>query len=319
MKKIIKASFVVLFCTAFVGCNSFFNGPDIPDFKSTIGLSVFVNNGKVGISSLVNENNVINTEYWIDGVKTDDSKFKALMAVKNYYRTSINNRYLASSVFKSGDNEFTTYKFSRYYSLNQEEQLFYYKNNQLYKMDIVALGAISAVDIVNGEIFAGFFGKKSYYEAGAYQEPATPFYWEGAEKITKLPLPDKVNRFKGVSCIHKSASGDVYVGGFLDYPMYWKNTQIVKLNELYGEVNQIITVGNDVYAVGFYNKKNSNSTGHTACYWKNGAIVELEDDAIGYGIYIDGTDIYVCGATGRVPAQYTACYWKNGKRVTLNK
>lgn len=316
MKKIIEV-FTVLFCIAMVSCNV--DAPDVPNFKSTTGLSIVVNNGKVGVSSLVNENNVVHTEYWIDDAITDTIKFHALMGPGNYYRTSIDNRYLASSVFKNAENRMVTYKFNRYYSLNQNAQLFYYKNDKLHKMDTIALGAISAVDISHGEIFAGFFGEKTYFEAGPYQAPNTPFYWEGDKKITKLPLPEKINRFSGVSCIHKSAAGDVYVGGMMDYPMYWKNKEVVKLNELYGEVNQIITVGADVYAVGFYNKRNSNSSGHTACYWKNGVIVEIEDDAIGHGIYIDGKDVYVCGAKGRVPVQYVACFWKNGKRVNLEK
>ena len=131
-------------------------------------------------------------------------------------------------------------------------------------------------------------------------------------------MPNNYFYFNGVSCIHKSGS-DVYVAGKMDFPMYWKNSEMVRLHENYGEVNQIKVAGNDVYAVGFYNKKNSNSTNHTACYWKNGTLVELEDGAVAYSIFIDGNDIYTAGAKGRFNAEYKACYWKNGKRVMLKE
>jgi len=40
-------------------------------------------------------------------------------------------------------------------------------------------------------------------------------------------------------------------------------------------------------------------------------------DAQAYGIFLDGDDIYVSGATGNVPADYRPCYWKNGVMVDL--
>jgi hypothetical protein len=81
----------------------------------------------------------------------------------------------------------------------------------------------------------------------------------------------------------------------------------------------LYVTGSNDYAAGYYNKANSNSTGHTACYWKNSELFELEDDAQAYGIFIDGTDVCVAGSTGNVPTQYSACYWKNGIRVNLPK
>ena len=99
--------------------------------------------------------------------------------------------------------------------------------------------------------------------------------------------------------------------------MYWKNTDPVVLDKRFGEVWQITKSGSDIYAVGLINKYNSNSTGHTACFWKNGTLYELEDNAQAYGIFLDGNDIYVTGSVGKVPAHYRPCYWKNGVRVDL--
>ncbi|MDD2584832.1 MAG: hypothetical protein PHE99_07835, partial [Bacteroidales bacterium] len=117
--------------------------------------------------------------------------------------------------------------------------------------------------------------------------------------------------------IYVDKENNRYVGGLIGLPMYWKNSNPVILETLYGEVNQITVSGADVYAVGLYNKFNSNSTAHTACYWKNRERIDLEDNAQAYGIYIDGNDIYVAGSIGDVPARYKPCYWKNGIRVDL--
>ncbi|MNT94142.1 hypothetical protein D3C86_1553020 [compost metagenome] len=89
------------------------------------------------------------------------------------------------------------------------------------------------------------------------------------------------------------------------------------MDDRYGEVLQITQSKNDIYAVGLINKYQSNSTRHTACYWKNGTLYELEDNAQASGIYIDGEDVYVTGSTGDVPLNYKPCYWKNGVRVDL--
>ncbi|MDT0689693.1 hypothetical protein RM549_07840 [Salegentibacter sp. F188] len=56
--------------------------------------------------------------------------------------------------------------------------------------------------------------------------------------------------------------------------------------------------------------------GHTACYWLNGELHELEDNARAIGILIDGEEIYISGATGYEPYNYKSCYWKNGFRYT---
>src|SRR5690606_41875357 len=87
--------------------------------------------------------------------------------------------------------------------------------------------------------------------------------------------------------------------------------------ERYGGVWQITKGGPDVYAAVLINKRGSKSTGPTACYWKNGELHDLEDDAQAFGICINGDDVYVSGAVGSVPAQYRPCYWKNGIRTDL--
>lgn len=315
MKKFI--GLLLILPMIFIGCSKE-DDLELDNFRMSTALSIFVNNGKVGMTSLVNENYNIFTEYWIDSTKTDAEGLKAFMPSGNSYRTSVDNYYLASTVYKKNDGTVVEYKFPRVYSLDPGNQLIYFKDGSRESMDTTALGAIYSVDASDAEVFAGFFGIRRYYETGNYFSPNKAFYWDGADELVELPMPANYFYFNGVSCIHKSGN-DVYVGGSMDFPMYWKNKEMVRLSDKYGEVNQIKTVGNNVYAVGYYNKANSNSTGHTACYWKNGVITELEDNAIAYSIFIDGNDIYVAGAVGRFDAEYKACYWKNGKRVMLPK
>lgn len=183
-------------------------------------------------------------------------------------------------------------------------------------MDTTTYGVIHAVDAGKDELFAGFFGRERYSDYGNYLAPTKAFYWDGAKKIQELPLPSTY--FKGVSCVHKSNDA-VYVAAKTDFTMYWKNTEIVRLSQKYGEIKQIITVGNDVYAVGFYNKNNNLNSNHTAAYWINDKLVELEDNAIAYSIFLDGRDVYVAGAVGRHESEFKACYWINGERVMLEE
>lgn len=311
MKTIIKTLMLLIISTLVVSCNKD-NEPELQEYRNTTALSIFVNDGKEGLSTLVSENYSVYTEFWIDGKKSDFEKLTALLPAGNYFRTSINNEYRATTVYRKKSGEVVTYQFPRNYSLYNDDLLTYYKGGERFKMDTTALGAIHSVDASGEQVFAGFFGRQSYSETGAYLQPNKAFYWDGKSKITILPMPTNYFYFTGVSCVYKFGE-DVYVAGKMDFPMYWKNKEMVRLNDNYGEVNQITTQGSDVYAVGFYNKRNSNSTGHTACYWINNTLVELEDDAIAYSIFLIGKDVYVAGAKGRFPAEYKACYWKNGK------
>lgn len=314
MKKIISI-FLLLPAIVLTSC---MNNDDVylDNFKLSTALSIFVKDGKVGITSLVNENNIVTTEYWIDSTKSSAAELKKLLPEGNSYRTSIDNYNLATTVYKKADGSLAEYKFLRHYSLDPADQLLYFKDGNREGMDTTALGSIQSVDATNEEVFAGFFGRREYFENSNTFVPYKPFYWDGKDNLVLLPMPANYFYFQGVSCIHKSGE-DVYVGGNMDFPMYWKNTQMVRLSDKYGEVNQIKTQGSDVYVVGFYNKKNSNSTGHTACYWINNELVELEDNAIAYSIFIEGKDVYVAGAVGRYDVEYRACFWKNGKRYML--
>lgn len=277
--------------------------------------SIIVNQNKVLVSGYVNTDLEFRTKYWIDSLNTDSVTFISSLDNGSTYKEAVDEAYRRVSVHKTltgGDN---VYKFDQG-SFIDDGKIFYYKNNEIVRMDTLATGTITSVCFLNDKpFFAGYFSKKGYSEAGETLAPKTPFFWDGNSTLIHLPLPDDIF-FQGISCVYVDEE-EYYTGGLIGFPMYWKNSEPITLNTLYGEVHQIIVSESDVYAVGFYNKSNSNSTRHTACYWKNRELFELEDNAQAYGIYVDGNDIYVSGATGNVPSQYKACYWKNGIRTDL--
>lgn len=277
--------------------------------------SIIVNHDKVLVSGYVNTDPEFRTKYWIDSLNTDSVIFISSLDNGSTYKKPVDELYRKISVHKTLNGENDVYKFDQG-SFIDDGKIFYYKNNEIVRMDTYATGTIASVCFLNDKpFFAGYFSEKGYSEAGETLVPKTPFFWDGNSTLINLPLPDNTF-FKGISCVYVDEE-DYYTGGLMNVPMYWKNTEPITLSTLYGEVHQIIVSESDVYAVGFYNKSNNNSTGHTACFWKNGELFELEDNAQGYGIYIDGNDVYVSGSTGNVPSLYKACYWKNGFRVDL--
>lgn len=308
---------ILLFLIVFTMINcSKDNTEPAEKFECSSAYSIVKNNDKLLVSGFVYIDKKIRTKYWMDSLSVDSMTFINSLNNGNIYNVSGNNlnpvRYVHSTL--SGEKDI--YHFDLGFSEN-DEKIFYYKNNDIIRMDTSALGTITSVSFFNDKpYFAGHFSKINYTESGGKSlSPKTPFFWNGNSTAIDLPLPN-VFFFRGVSCIYVDGE-DSYIGGLMDFPMYWKNTEVIKLSTLYGEVHQIVKSESDVYAVGFYNKNNSNSTGHTACYWKNGELFELADNAQAYGIYIDGNDVYVSGSIGEVSSQYNACYWKNGIRVDL--
>ncbi|MHB9056966.1 MAG: hypothetical protein ACYC2P_12580, partial [Paludibacteraceae bacterium] len=199
MKRLISI-FLILPAIFLMSCSKE-DDPGLNNFKVSTGLSIFVNNGKVGITTLVNKNYEIYTEYWIDSTKSDAEGLKSLMPSGNYFRTSIDNYYLATTVYKKNDGTIVEYKFPRSYSLDPTNQLVYFKNGERHSMDTVMLGAIHSVSAADSEVFAGFFADKKYSENGAYYSPVKAFYWDGINKPVELPMPNNYFYFNGVSCI----------------------------------------------------------------------------------------------------------------------
>ena len=313
--KIYRAFLLLIISFLIISCekeNKKSNNP----IECSGAYSIVVNNGQVLVSGWKNLNSKLSTVYWIDSFKSDSSAFTTALSQGYIYKGSVDEQSRITYVHKSLTGKVETYKFDQRL-ITEREALFYHKGNELVKMDTAALGAIITMCLVEDKpYFAGCFGELVTQKSGKTVAFKTPFLWDGGSTLIELPLSNSA-WLRGVSSIYVDKENNRYVGGLIGLPMYWKNSNPVILETLYGEVNQITVSGADVYAVGLYNKFNSNSTAHTACYWKNQERIDLEDNAQAYDIYIDGNDIYVAGSVGDVPARYKPCYWKNGVRVDL--
>lgn len=282
------------------------------------GYSILVNNGNVLVSGFKSENGLFSTKYWINGQSAELSGYNALLGNQTIYRQAVDEQFRKVYKYKDRNGVIQNYSFDQGSGV-EGGRIFYYKNNSMVRMGNDSIGALTSVSFHDDKpTFAGSLGKMSPGVSGGLSFiPQTAFIWDGDSPLIELPLPKQSTLFWGVSTVFSNGSDEVYVGGLCGVPMYWKNSEPIVLEERFGEAWQITKSGSDVYAAGLINKYNSNSTGHTACYWKNGVLHELEDNAQAFGIFIDGEDVYVSGAVGNVPAKYRPCYWKNGTRVDL--
>ena len=282
------------------------------------GYSILLHNENVLISGFKSVNGQLSTTYWLNGESTDQTTFMGLIENQSTYREAVDEKSRTVQVYKDQDGTSQFYQFDQA-NARENAKVHYYKNGSIFFMDNDSTGMLSAVSFQqDSPVFAGAIGQYiQSIDGNSVLYPEIAFVWDGHSPITELSMLSDSTSFKGVSTIYQAGNDEFYVGGLYDRPMYWKNTDPIVLDERYGEVWQITKSASDVYAVGFLNKHNSNSTGHTACYWKNGELHELEDHAQAYGIFIDGEDIYVTGAVGRVPTDYRPCYWLNGQRIDL--
>lgn len=313
---IVGKAFFLLVLTGFLtGCEK----NDSPDGKGPLagGYSILVNNGNVLVSGVRSEDGRVSSKYWINGESAGQSAFNELVGNHMGYKEAVDEQFRTGYTYKDRQGEIQRFRFNQGSSV-ENGRIFYYENNSMVRMDNDSTGILSSVTFYDDKaVFAGSLGKLTATIAGSSFHFRSAFIWDGNSVLTELPLPKQTSSFHGVSAFYFNGPGEFYVAGRCDFPMYWKNTEPVVLDTRYGEVWQITKSGSDVYAAGLINKHNSNSTAHTACYWKNGVLHELEDGAQAYGIFIDGNDIYISGAVGNVPASYRPCYWKNGVRVDL--
>ena len=311
-----KAFVLLIFAGLFASCKK--EQPTENKYSLAGGYSIFVNGGNILVSGLKSENGQFSTKHWINGVNVDESKFNDLLGNQLGYRRAVDEKYRTVYTYKDGNGNIDSYQFDQG-SGAQKGFMFYYKNNAKVQLVNDKLGVLTAVSFnADKPIFAGSLGEMaSDVTGGQSYLPRKAFTWDGISPLKELLIPEKSILFWGVSTVYAYGPDEVYVGGLCGVPMYWKNASPVVLDKHYGEVWQITKAGSDVYAAGLINKQNSNSTGHTACYWKNETLHELKDNAQAYGIFVNGSDVYVTGSVGSVPVNYRPCYWKNGVRVDL--
>lgn len=308
------STFIIL---VFTACDNDDSDNNIQTQLTAGGYSMVLADNSLLISGYGWKHGELASRFWVDTESVDASTFDTHVPKQTLYRKAIDENYRTNYIYKDSQGKNQYYQFDQG-SLAENGRIFYYKNDVLTFMDNDSIGTVSSVAFHNDKpYFAGAFGEITSSEGGNSLHPSIPFIWDGNDHITTLSLPDQTSNFQGISSIFVENPETVYVAGLCGIPMYWENTTPVILDQRYGEVWQVTKSGEDIYAVGLVNKHNSNSMGHTACYWKNGELHELEDNAVAFGIFIDGDDVYVCGTYGNTPVDYKPCYWKNGIRIEL--
>lgn len=137
-----------------------------------------------------------------------------------------------------------------------------------------------------------------------------PVYWKNGQRVNLDPSLQGIATGMAVSDTDVYVIGSVYDGQF-DTALVWKNGQrmpgffSIETNPF----NQIMVSGGNVYVVGLQ-----------GYYINFNQYVQLKGASQGIStisMYLDGSDIYVAGATDTASSRYAA-YWKNGVMVALS-
>ncbi len=115
-----------------------------------------------------------------------------------------------------------------------------------------------------------------------------------------------------------SETGDIYVAGYDNGPVIWKNG--VKMSETLGDsATQLLGIclnGSDIYCSGY--RSDSNDM-YRAMVWKGTQATELTDgttDCYGNAVWVsESGDVYVAGNQSTSPKK--ALFWKNGASEAL--
>jgi hypothetical protein len=198
-------------------------------------------------------------------------------------------------------------------------------NAKLWKNGVVT--DITGLSFLNSTATGVFVNGTDVYVSYDMDDITTGFtsarLWKNGTSTT---LSDNTANFHA-TCVYVSGN-DVYVGGartpqasIVSRAVIWKNgvAQYLNSGQFNSTVRKILVNGSDVYAVGQDNV-GANGTGR-AVIWKNGVPSYLTDginsDAMANDIFIDGTDIYVCGRKSMGGGE-KAQVWKNGVATVLS-
>ena len=118
-------------------------------------------------------------------------------------------------------------------------------------------------------------------------------------------LTDGANKANATS-VYVSGE-DVYVTGFHNSPIVWKNGIEQKLSGgLHDNTTSVFVCGEDVYVAGFQHGANN-----TAMLWKNGIEQKLTDGNNATSVFVSNNDVYVAGYE-YIAGRQVATVWKNG-------
>jgi hypothetical protein len=138
-------------------------------------------------------------------------------------------------------------------------------------------------------------------------------YWKNGTAVPLAPVTGSAGAATGIAV----SGTDVYVCGYLNGAVYWKNSTRVNLtgSPTPGNAFAIAVSGSDVYIAGDDGAGGPGGA-NAAVYWKNGVRILLHSATVptsAKAILVSGADVHAAGYIGD-----TAVYWKNGVRTTLS-
>lgn len=134
------------------------------------------------------------------------------------------------------------------------------------------------------------------------------------------------------SVTNYQATVDVYVSGQKDnHATYWKNNQLVSLNDTgytASQVDTLVVKNQKVYVLGTASFDDGTGVVNHRLLWVNGAMSDLNSayaadtqDVVSIGAMdVVGTDLYISGIIHDLsvtPDVYRLVYWKNGERTDV--
>ena len=146
-------------------------------------------------------------------------------------------------------------------------------------------------------------------------------YWQGADRITTLPVPDGAG-FSSASVI-KTENGTVYTaGGYKDssgiwIACYWKGTERVDLpvpEGANGAIRDIAIYNGEVYVLGLF-WYGYIGDGEQVCYWKDNVRADIAGAA--WAIAAENGTVYIAGMYTGEDNVRKPCYWHETDRIDL--
>ncbi len=114
--------------------------------------------------------------------------------------------------------------------------------------------------------------------------------------------------------------GALGVGGGNNYrAAYWRDGTPTTISTSLSEINDMVVIGSDIYAVGY--EYSAPGTSFYPVYWKNGIAVTTTGATAGTtftGVAVSGPDVYICGYQQKNSLGGIAKYWKNGQDFVLD-
>jgi hypothetical protein len=243
---------------------------------------------------------------------------------KNSIMTVLSPNASATSICTDGNDIY----FGGYVIQNYNSYPAYWKDGTLNMVSTTTQGAVNSIVVSGGTLYLGGYvtssttAQKAVYWINGVQQDltsggfparvngidvdggnvyATGVWESGSGTDVATDWRDKTHTALSDTTVEANASaikvigGDIYVTGYFNTQgaaVYWRNGYMNTLSTNYFEATGIAVNGTDLYISGFKFTPGEPAilAGATACFWKNGTLIQLppgdDGSAMAYGIAV---------------------------------